>query len=123
MTSSYLKELINDFSVSHLCELGLNDFVEVFLDPFLDSEVEKVHVILVVVDHVSQGVLEIILGQIHHVVDRPECDFRLNHPKLRQMTRGVGVFSTEGRAEGVDVREGTAIVLIYFRKIFIINIT
>ena len=38
-------------------------------------------------------------------------DLRLDHPKLRQVAAGVGVFGAERGAEGIDLGEGQAIGL------------
>ena len=55
---------------------------------------------------IADAIFQEILSQIHILVDIDECHFRLNHPELCQVARGVGVFSAEGRAECVDGSEG-----------------
>ena len=57
-----------------------------------------------------QGVLDEVfhelLGELHVVVDVVEGHFRLDHPELREVARGVGVLRPEGGAEGVDLAHG-----------------
>jgi hypothetical protein len=45
------------------------------------------------------------------VVEVGEGDFRLDHPELGQVARGVAVLGAEGRAEGVDLAQREAVAL------------
>ena len=45
-------------------------------------------------------------GEIHVSLQIAERDFRLDHPELGGVARGVGILRAEGGAEGVDVGEG-----------------
>ncbi len=42
--------------------------------------------------------------EIHVSLQIAKRHFRFDHPKLSRMPRGIGVFRSEGRTEGVDVR-------------------
>jgi hypothetical protein len=46
------------------------------------------------------------LGEVHVALEIAEGDFRLDHPELGGVARGVGVFRAEGGTEGIDVGEG-----------------
>ena len=46
-----------------------------------------------------------LLGQVHVVGEVSEGHFRLDHPELGRMPRGVGVLGAEGGPEGVDVAQ------------------
>lgn len=51
------------------------------------------------------------LGAVHVVVQVCKGDLGLDHPKLGQVARRVGVFCAEGRAKGVDGAKGGRVVL------------
>lgn len=55
---------------------------------------------------VRHEVLEVILRQIHVVLQVGEGHLRLDHPKLRQVSRGVAVLCAESGPERVHVPEG-----------------
>ena len=55
--------------------------------------------------HVAEDPLEEPLGQVHVVVELEEGHFRLDHPELGQVPRGVGVLGAERGAEGVDLAQ------------------
>ena len=79
---------------------------ETFDESLINHLVEELEVILAVVECPTHTVLDEIFLQIHQVIEIHESDFRLNHPELCQVARGVGVLGTESRAEGVDGSEG-----------------
>ena len=54
----------------------------------------------------GENVLQKIFGQLGQTVQIAESHFRLDHPELGQVARGVGVFGTECGAKGVDVGQG-----------------
>lgn len=62
---------------------------------------------------VGQGImhakLQIIFGQIHVFLQAGKRNFRLDHPKFRQMPRGVAVFGPESGAKSVDVAHGAGV--------------
>ena len=52
-----------------------------------------------------------VLGAAHVVSEVGEGDFRLDHPELGQVARGVAVLGAEGWAKSVDRGEGAGVVL------------
>ena len=72
----------------------------------VDELVEEGHLLGRMFQNVGDDELDHILGKLHIVGEVSERDLRLDHPELRRVAGGVGVFGAEGRAEGVDVAEG-----------------
>ena len=68
--------------------------------------VEELQVVHAVVQGVLDEVFHELFGEFHVVVDVVEGHFRLDHPELREVARGVGVLRPEGGAEGVDLAHG-----------------
>ena len=62
-------------------------------------------VVATFVQHGAEHVLQKVLGQLRVGSQVVERDFRFDHPELGQVARGVAVFRTEGRAEGVDLAQ------------------
>ena len=67
---------------------------------------EELQVVLTVIEGIADQVLQKVLGQFHVVFQLEESDFRLDHPELGQVARGVRVFGSERRAERIDLRQG-----------------
>ena len=53
--------------------------------------VEELDVVVAVVQRILHQVLDEVLGEVHVVVDVVEGHFRLDHPELGEVARGVGV--------------------------------
>ena len=64
--------------------------------------VEELQIVLTILKSPVYTILDEVLGQVHVVVDVVEGHFGLNHPELSQMTRRVGIFSTESRTKRID---------------------
>lgn len=105
------------FLLEQLYRLSVCDYFEVFMDYILQSGdqsllyklVEELEVLVVVAQDVAETVLDESLGEFHVVEYISKCDFRLNHPELSQMPRGVRVFSAESWAECIDITESAAV--------------
>ena len=67
---------------------------------------EELEVAGAVLLRVADEVFHELLGEVHVAVEVTERDLGLDHPELGGVAGGVGVFSAEGGAEGVDVAEG-----------------
>ena len=59
----------------------------------------------------AEDVLEHPLGEGGVIVEIKEGSLRLAHPEFGKVPRGVGVLGTEGRSEGVALREGGCVGL------------
>ena len=44
-----------------------------------------------------------LFREIGQVIQVGECNFRLDHPEFSQMTRGIGVLRTKGRAKCINI--------------------
>ena len=84
-------------------KLELIELLQALGDALLHALLEELHVRRAVVEHRLEDGLEEALRQVRVVVEVREGDFRLNHPELGQVARGVGVLRPEGGAEGVDL--------------------
>mmetsp|Transcript_10898 Transcript_10898/g.22190 ORF Transcript_10898/g.22190 Transcript_10898/m.22190 type:complete len:228 (-) Transcript_10898:349-1032(-) len=80
-------------------------------EALLDLLLEKIQVGPVVLHRVGDAVLEVVLSALHVIEDVREGELGLNHPELGQVPRGVRVLRPEGGPEGVDARQGAAVVL------------
>ncbi len=72
-------------------------------DGFLvDALGEEGHVVLALIEHGAEGVLQQVLGEVRVVGEVSEGDLRLHHPELGQVPAGVRVLRSERGPEGVD---------------------
>ena len=60
-----------------------------------------------VVEEVFAAEADVVLRAVHVVLDRAEGDLGLNHPKLSEVTGGVGVLGAERWPKRVDITQGT----------------
>ena len=76
------------------------------LQPFNQSLIEHIiqefHVIRTVIQRPFHTIFNELFCQVHIVCDVVESNFRLNHPKLSQVTGSIGVFGTERRTKCID---------------------
>mmetsp|Transcript_66685 Transcript_66685/g.182899 ORF Transcript_66685/g.182899 Transcript_66685/m.182899 type:complete len:547 (+) Transcript_66685:440-2080(+) len=72
---------------------------------------EEGEVLAVRLEHVPEAVAQVRLRAIHVVLQVAEGDLGLDHPKLGEVTRRVGVFGAERRPKRVDRAKGAGIVL------------
>ena len=68
----------------------------------VDAGVEEGQVLLAVRSHLSEDGFQEVLGQFGQPRQIAEGHFGLDHPELRQVSTGIGVFGPEGGAEGID---------------------
>ena len=61
---------------------------------------------LALLHHAPDDFDQEVLGERHVVVEVGEGDLGLDHPELREVTAGLRLLGTEGRAETVDLAEG-----------------
>ena len=71
----------------------------------VDALIEELHVFFAIAKHILADSLQEPFRQIHVVGQFVESHFRLDHPELRGVPGGVGVFGAKGGAESVDVRQ------------------
>ena len=96
---------LDAFGVVETLEIVLQHKVQTLQQPLVPHLVHKFEVFHAVVQRIPDEVFEEILGQFHVVLQFEEGRFRLDHPELRRMARGVRVFGTERGAEGVDAAQ------------------
>ena len=73
----------------------------------VDTGLEELHVFGGLVEHVAEDPFQEPLSQFHVIGQLEKSHFRLDHPELGQMARGVGILGPESRAEGVDLAQAT----------------
>ena len=72
----------------------------------VDAIVEEGHILRALLQYRVEDVLEKFFGQIHVAHQVAEGSFGLHHPKLGQVTGGIGIFGPKGGAKGVHVGKG-----------------
>ena len=70
---------------------------------------EKFKVFGAVLEGKSHAILEVVLGQVDVVREVGKANLGLDHPKFSQVTSSVGVFGTECRTKGVNIRQGAGV--------------
>ena len=97
--------------VIHLSKISGDETLQTVDSVFVYALGEELHVIRTLFQYRLEDVLEHRFRQTSNIVQAREGDFRLQHPELRQVAAGVGVFGAEGWAEGVDFRQCAGIGL------------
>ena len=100
---------VDGFGIGDASEVGFRDVAQTLDQSLVDEGIEEVQFFRRVLKNIVDDVFEHALREIHVVFDIREGDFRLDHPEFRGVSRGVGVFGAEGRAEGVNVAEGLCV--------------
>jgi glycyl-tRNA synthetase beta chain len=80
-------------------------------DTYLDTLEKEGHVIAAFVQHCAYHVAQEVFRETRQVREIGECDLGLDHPELGEVAGRVRVFGAEGRAEGVDPAQRTAVGL------------
>ena len=93
---------LHGLCVSDSLELYAQDTLHALDEAVVVFVVEELEVVHAVIEGVFHQVLDKLFCKFHVVVDVVEGHFRLNHPELCKVTRGVGILCAEGGAEGVD---------------------
>ena len=101
-----LFQKLDGFGIGDVAEIGGHDVVQALQQALVHELVKEAHLLGRILQNVGNDVLDHILSQTHIVGQIGKRDFRLDHPELGGVARGVGVFGAEGGAEGVDVAEG-----------------
>ena len=86
--------------------MAVQNIVQPVQQTLVEVLIEESHFLGSVFQNVGDDILNHVLCQTHIVLQIGKGDFRLDHPELGGVAGGVGVFGTEGGAEGVDVAEG-----------------
>ena len=92
--------------VGDAAKFVVQDVVQPVKQSLVNEFVEEVHFLGSVLQNVGDDILDHGLGQLHIILQVSKGDFRLDHPEFGGMAGGVGVFSPEGGAEGINVAEG-----------------
>ena len=98
-------EQTNTFCVRQTHEFGVDHGVQAIEQGFVDHIIEEFEVLSAVFECPTYAVLDEVFFEIHQLREVHKGNFRLNHPELRKVARGVRVFGAEGRTEGVDRTE------------------
>ena len=85
--------------------------LEALQQALVHKGVKEIHLLGAALQDGADHILNHVLGHVHVSGQVTEGHLRLDHPKLRGVALGVGVFRPEGGAEGVDVAEGHGKVL------------
>ena len=96
-------------SVINLGKISGNETLQAVDGVFINPFGKELHVISALFENGFENVLQHRFRQTCHIVQVSKGDFRLQHPELRQVAAGVGVFRAEGRAKGVDFRQRAGI--------------
>jgi len=89
-------------SVINLGKISGNETLQAVNSVFINAFGKELHVVCALFENGFEDVLQHRFRQTCHIVQVSKGDFRLQHPELRQVAAGVGVFRTEGWAKGVD---------------------
>ena len=107
-----LENVVDSLRVGDPGEVGGGDAAKALAEVILrDVLLEKLQVLVAVLQHVRQAVLEVRLGAVHVVLKVRERELGLDHPELGEVAAGVGVLSPERRPERVDVPHGARVNL------------
>src|SRR5262249_11775278 len=91
------------FRVGQSFEISVNNAFQSRTNLFVHPLPEKIHFIRTLLDRVAEEKLQKVFRKVHIVLELGPCHFRLDHPKLRGVPAGVGVFGSERWTEGIDV--------------------
>ena len=91
--------------VVHLRKIGRDEALQTGYRVAVYALGEEFHVVRTLFQHRFEDIFQHRFRQTCNIIQVGERHFRLQHPEFRQVTAGVGVFGTEGRAKGVDFRQ------------------
>ena len=100
---------INGLGVGATGKITVDDRVQPVDKALLHKAVEEGHFLRRFSQYAANHVLEHVLCQGHIVKQVGKGNFRLHHPKLGGVARGIAFFSAEGGAEGIYVAESHAV--------------
>ena len=101
----------NGIGVGDAAEVVVQNVVQTVQQTLIHKLVEEGHFLGSMLQNIGNDVLQHVLFHPEQIVQIGEGHLGLDHPELGGMAGGVGVFGTEGGAEGIDVAEGHGIGL------------
>ena len=84
-------------------KLIFGDVAECLQHGLVDAEVEELHIFRASFEYSIDDVLNELLSELHVVGQFVKRHLRFDHPELSQMSRRVGILSSERRAECVTL--------------------
>ena len=100
------------FGVGHAAKVGLDNVRQSVGQTLVDEGIAEGDLLGGVLHDIAENVFEHGFRRIHILLQIAEGHFRLDHPELRRMARGVRILCTEGGPKGVDVAERLGIGLV-----------
>jgi hypothetical protein len=97
----------NGFSIGSFSERCVDQIFQI-LDMSRFPLVQELKILFVVFENVADTELDVGFSTLHIIVEVREGQLRLNHPKFSNVPAGVRNFSSEGRAESVDIAQRAA---------------
>ena len=99
-------EKLHGVGVADAAEVARPHVFQTFQQTLVHELVQEGHLLGRVLQHVADDIFQHGFRGVHVVFQVSEGHFRLDHPELRRVARGVRVLGAEGRPEGIDVAEG-----------------
>lgn len=93
------------FSIRQTHEIRTYHTLQTFDKSVVNHLVEEFKIILTIVESPLDTVLDKLFLKIHKVRKVNEANLRFNHPELSQVAWSITVFSTESRAESINLSE------------------
>ena len=94
---------LDSFRIRQANEIFFQHSLQTFDQTFIEHIVQEFDIIHTVVQSPLYTVLNELFRQLHIIQNIIECHFRLDHPKLGQMTRRIGIFCTKSRTERINL--------------------
>ena len=105
-----LKDL-NSLCIGHMCKFRIKHMVQSVKKPLVNEGIEEVHFLRCILKDITDHVFQHSLCKLHSILKVCKRTLRLDHPELSCMAGSVGILSTEGRSECVDIAECLCISL------------
>ena len=102
-----LFEYLDTLGVRQTHKLFGHNRMEALQESLVYHLVEELEVVLAVLERPVDAVLDEVFLEVHQVGEVDERHLGLYHPELSQVAWSIGVFGTEGGAEGVDRTQGS----------------
>ena len=103
--SNSLFQDLDSFRIRQTDEIVFQHSLQTFDQTFIEHIVQKFDIVHAVVQSPLYTILDELFRQLHIVQDIIESHFRFDHPELGQVTRSIGVFRTESRAECINLSQ------------------
>ncbi|CGW87857.1 Uncharacterised protein [Salmonella enterica subsp. enterica serovar Typhi] len=95
--------------VIHLSKVGGDKTLQTSDSVFIHAFGKELHVIRTLFQNRLEDIFQHGFRQTGVVFQIGERHFRLQHPELRQVAAGVGIFRAEGRPKSIDFGQRTGI--------------